>query len=78
MTAGLMRFGERRVAPKGRILQTCRLCWHPIEWTAEHLEWNEMHVCYRCPHCGAAFPIRHSDAEALGGAQSVAGTTTPT
>jgi predicted RNA-binding Zn-ribbon protein involved in translation (DUF1610 family) len=68
-----MRFGERRVAPKGRILQTCRLCWHPIEWTTEHLEKSEMHVYFRCPHCGAAFPIRHSDEAALEGPASVAG-----
>jgi predicted RNA-binding Zn-ribbon protein involved in translation (DUF1610 family) len=73
MTAGLMRFGERRVAPRGRVLQTCRLCWHPIEWTSEHLENTEMHVYFRCPHCGAAFPIRRSDAAALEGAPSAPG-----
>ena len=65
---GLMRFGERRVGPKDRVLPTCRLCWHAIEWSAQHLETSEMHVYYRCPHCGAAFPIRHSDAAALDGA----------
>ena len=75
MTAGLMRFGERRVAPRGRVLQTCRLCWHPIEWSAEHLERTEMHALYRCPHCGAAFPIRQSDAVALEGDPSEAATT---
>ena len=53
------------MAPKSRVLQTCRLCWQPIEWTAQHLEKSELHACYRCPHCGAAFPIRHSDAVAL-------------
>ena len=74
MTAGLMRFGERRVAPKGGILPTCRLCWHPIEWTADRLESTEMHVYFRCPHCGAAFPIRRSDAAALEAAPPVSGT----
>ena len=73
MTAGLMRYGERRVGPKDRVLQTCRLCWQPIEWTAQHLEKSEMHVYYRCPQCGAAFPIRHADAVALEGTPSAGG-----
>ena len=63
------------MAPKDRVLQTCRLCWRPIEWTAMHLEKSQMHVYYRCPHCGAAFPIRRADAAALEAASSVAGTT---
>jgi predicted RNA-binding Zn-ribbon protein involved in translation (DUF1610 family) len=50
------------MAPPERTLRTCRLCWQPIPWAAEHLEEGELHVFFRCPHCGAAFPIRHSDA----------------
>lgn len=49
------------MASAERHLETCRLCWRPIDWSAEHLEYEEMHVYYRCPHCGSAFPVRHSD-----------------
>jgi DNA-directed RNA polymerase subunit RPC12/RpoP len=65
MVSGPLRFGERRTAPTGRTLETCRLCWQRIDWSPQYLEETDLHVYYRCPHCGAAFPIRHSDAAAL-------------
>jgi len=66
-----LRRGERRLSSPDRVLVTCRLCWRSIEWAAEHLEYGELHVYYRCPHCGGSFPVRHTDAAKMTGEQPV-------
>ncbi len=60
------------MAPAEEYLHTCRLCFRPIEWSTEHLEYEEVHVYYRCPECRGSFPIRHSDVAAMKAAEDQA------